>query len=83
MVMTNAARVIKELEGWTGRACVVEVGGRHYVVSSITPRDEPLLRCPETLAFESDENGNVAKYSEVAGGKNMTREETIAELEER
>lgn len=61
-----------------GDQVLVKRGDEYFVVSS--------ARAPfgfETLAFESDEHGNIDSYTDVvAGGRGMTRAEVIEQLEE-
>ena len=71
-------QIVKELSGFQGRACLVEHEGKHYVVSSA---DAPFSG-PETLVFPADESGKVTSWTEVAGGRQMTREEAIENLSE-
>lgn len=73
------SQFIKELEGWQGKACVVKIQSRYFVVSSVNSAFDTGM--PETLAFNSDAEGNVDSFFDVAGGRFMTREEVIAELE--
>lgn len=62
-----------------GRAsqCLVRKGDAYFVVSSC---DVPFSG-PETLVFKSDAEGDITEWGEVAGGKRMSREEAIADLE--
>ena len=68
--------VVRELKGFQGSAVLVEHGGKHYVVSSVNAYSGP-----ETLVFEADEHGEVTNWGDVAGGRGMSREEAIADLE--
>jgi hypothetical protein len=68
---------LKELYGFHGQACLVKKDDGYYVVSSIYAP----FTGPETLVFSSDENGRVTSWIEVAGGRGVTRDEAIAELE--
>ncbi len=70
-------QVKKELSGFKGAACLVEHEGQHYVVSSV----DAMYTGPETLVFEADESGNVTSWTDIAGGRGMSREEAIADLE--
>jgi hypothetical protein len=56
--------------------CLVKLGEQFYCVSSVT-----VLGTPETLVFPADETGKVTSWGEVAGGKHVSREEAIADLE--
>jgi hypothetical protein len=71
-------RIVRELPGWKGDACLVEMGGSYFVVSSVYAP----FTGPETLVFRSDEDGHVSDYLEVAGGRGMSREEAIEDLRE-
>ena len=70
-------QVVKELGGFRGAAVLVEHQGKHYVVSSV----DAMFSGPETLVFEADESGEVTSWGEVAGGRGMSRDEAIADLE--
>lgn len=61
------------------RACLVEHNGKFFVVSSIANAFDTQM--PETLVFSADENGKVTDWGEVAGGRGVSREEAIKELE--
>ncbi len=73
------AKIIKELDDFQGRACLVKLEEKYFVVSSVDSAFDTGL--PETLVFPSDKNGKVASWGEVAGGRNVSREEAIRELE--
>lgn len=72
---------IKELDSNVrgGSACLVQMGDKYYIISSIPKA--PDHGGSETLAFEADKEGLVLSYTDLAGGKYKTREETIEELE--
>jgi len=74
------AKLVRELpkEDWQGEACLVECDGEFFVVSSVVA----MFTGFETLAFRSDSTGKVSDYLEVAGGRGMSREETIAQLQD-
>ena len=74
------AKIIKELKDFKGKACLIELNKKFYVVSSISNAFDTGM--PETLIFRSDKNGKVTDYSEVAGGRNKTRKQAITQLEE-
>ena len=40
----------------------------------------PIMEINETLVFPSDPNGNITDWCEVAGGKDFSREEALADL---
>jgi len=71
------AEIVRELEGWKGRACLVRKGDDYFAVSSV----DALFTGPETLVFPATAEGDVTKWLQVAGGSGMTRQEAIAELE--
>jgi len=58
-------------------SCLVEHNGEYFVVSSVIVPGGVL----ETLVFPADSDGNVISWLEVAGGRGMSREEAIADLE--
>ena len=74
--------IVKELDSQVrgGKACLVKIGDKHYFVSSIPAA--PDHGGPETLAFACDDNGVVEDWADLAGGRGMSREETISQLEE-
>lgn len=59
-------------------ACLVTNGTSFWVVSSVVLK----WSGDETLVFEADENGEITRWREVAGGRGCSREEAIADLEE-
>lgn len=69
--------IVRELEDYAGSACLARKGDEYFVVSSVS-----VLGTPETLVFAADETGDVTEWLEVAGGKCMSRQEAIADLEE-
>jgi len=70
-------KIVKELDGFTGQACLVEHEGKYYVVSStVAP-----FTGPETLVFPANSEGEVLSWSEVAGGRNVSRLEAMKEVE--
>ena len=54
---------------------LVTIDGKHALLS-YSERGDP----PETLAFWSDEDGQVSRYREIAGAPNMNFLEVIEEL---
>lgn len=78
MNKNNLPTVVRELKGWQGRACLVKRGDEYFVVSSVNAP----FSGPETLAFRADAKGNVESFTEVAGGRRMSREEVLSELAE-
>lgn len=75
----SAVEFVKELTGFRGAACLVRRGAEHFVVSSV---DAPYSG-PETLVFRSDDKGEPLDWSDVAGGRGVSRGEAIAQLERR
>lgn len=71
--------VIKELDRDGPSACLYRLGDDYFVISSISVA--PDHGGPETLAFAADAEGEITDWSDVAGGRGWSREETIAELE--
>lgn len=58
---------------------LVEKDGEHFIVSWIaTAPDHPGA---ETLVFPASEDGEITSWMDVAGGRNMTIEEAIADLD--
>lgn len=76
--MTASVEIVRELDGFNGRACLVKRDEEHFVVSSVNA-----FLGPETLVFPCDEHGEISSWIEVAGGQNVSRDEAIAELGER
>lgn len=71
--------IVRELDGWRGEACLVRSENeRYFVVSSVVA----VFSGFETLVFPSDENGKVDDYLEVAGGRGVSREEAILDLQD-
>lgn len=69
--------IVRELSGFAGGACLVRAeNGDHFVVSSANVP----YSGPETLVFAADSNGKVTSWRDIAGGKNMSREEAIEDL---
>jgi hypothetical protein len=80
-----SAEIIRELDDYGARmpggsACLAKIGDDYFVISSIP--HGPESGEPETLAFAADADANVTSWTDVAGGRNKTREETIRELED-
>jgi hypothetical protein len=75
--------IIRELDGFTGLACLVRRGEEFFVVSSIDglPTARGQLPSSETMAFRSDADGRVTDWGDVAGGRGATRADVIADLE--
>lgn len=80
----NEVKVVHQLPAdWgNGDACLVALDmparTQYFVVSSV----DALITGPETLAFRADADGEVSSWTEVAGGRGMSREEVIDELRE-
>jgi hypothetical protein len=81
-VMGGPVEFIKELDDFSGKACLVKQGDSYFVVSStVAP-----FSGSETLVFRCDSEGRIGSVSsggwaEVAGGRAMSREEAIKQLE--
>lgn len=69
-------KIMRELSGFNGRACLVELAGKFYVVSSANAA----FTGPETLVFPATADGKVSDWLEVAGGRGISREEAIEDL---
>lgn len=77
--MGEPVEFIRELPDWgQGEACLVRKGEQHFVVSSV---DAPFTG-PETLVFACNENAEVESFLDVAGGRGMSREAAIFDLQE-
>ena len=70
---------VRELSGFRGNACLVMREGQYFVVSTANVP----FSGPETLVFRANYDGRVTNWSEVAGGRGMSRDEAIADLSER
>lgn len=68
---------IRELDGYTGDACLVKQNGKHYVVSTTSAFG--IQR--ETLIFRANVEGNVTDWAEVGGGRGIEREQALADFE--
>ena len=64
--------------GFNGEAWLVKKGDEYFVVSGIVAWDWGGY---EVLVFRSDEKANVSDWGEVAGGRNVTHEEAIEQLD--
>jgi hypothetical protein len=73
----SKVEIVRELNGFTGQAVLVKRGADHFVVSSTVA----MFSGPETLVFPADATGKVTDWGEVAGGRGMSREQAIAQLE--
>jgi hypothetical protein len=67
----------KHLENFLGDAWLVKNGDKYFVVSGVNA----MFSGWEVLVFPADEHGEVTSWSEVAGGRGITHEEAIADLE--
>jgi hypothetical protein len=77
MNIINATENIYEMEGNRGKLKrqLIHHKGEFYVVSENT-----LLE--ETLVFKATPTGDVESYCEVGGGKGVTLEEVLGDLDE-
>lgn len=70
--------IIKEQTSPVGaKRVVVKKGDKYFVVSSVNAPFSGF----ETLVFPANADGKVTDWGEVAGGRGMSREQAIAELE--
>jgi hypothetical protein len=51
--------------------------GQHYIVSGVSA----MFSRWEVLVFPADEKGEVTSWTEVAGGRGISHEDAIADLE--
>jgi hypothetical protein len=77
--------IVRELDGFRGDACLVqdEETKRYFVVSSVdTSKMFGFMTDGgfETLVFAADKDGTVTDWSDVAGGRGLSRIEAIADL---
>lgn len=71
--------IIKEhLGGFTGEAKLVKKGDKFYVVSGTNV----MFSGWEVLVFPSNENGKVIDWGEVCGGRGISFDEAIRELDQ-
>lgn len=73
------AKIIKELPISASGAtqCLVLHNDAYYVVSSVHASFTGF----ETLVFAAEKSGKITSFECLAGGKGMSREEAIADLE--
>ncbi len=72
-----SVQLVRELDDYEGKAVLVRKGKHYYVVSSVNA----MFSGFETLVFSADKDGEVTDWGEVAGGKRMSREEAIRDLD--
>ena len=58
--------------------CLVSIGDDYFVVSSIASAFDTGL--PETLVFPGNAEGDITSWGDVAGGRNVSREDAILDL---
>jgi len=68
----------KDLENFTGEAWLVKKDDKYYVVSGASV----MFTGWEVLVFPADENGKVSSWGDVCGGRGITHEEAIRQLDE-
>ena len=68
----------KKLQNFTGEAWLVKKGKKHYVVSGT----DAFYSGWEVLVFECNKDGEVTNWSDVCGGRGVSHDEAINELEE-
>jgi len=72
------AKIInKKVQGFIGDAWLVKLNNKYFVVSGV----DAVFSGWEVLVFKSDKYGVVNDFIEVAGGRGITHEEAIKELE--
>jgi hypothetical protein len=71
--------MVRELHAGTpgSVAVLVEKGDTHYVILSYTDMDDE----PWTLVYTSNSEGEATNLIEIAGGRGVSREEAIEELD--
>jgi hypothetical protein len=74
----DVVKIVKELDGFNGAACLIEHDGNFYVVSSV----HAMFTGFETLIFPADKEGYIERWTEVGGGRGIGREEAIRDFEE-
>jgi hypothetical protein len=77
--MKSFVEIVRELNPSPTGAKQVLVRGPegYFVVSSVVA----MFGGFETLVFPADEKGEVTDWGEIAGGRGMSRDEAIADLE--
>ena len=76
--MKNKVEIIKKrLPNFNGDAWLVKKGKSYFVVSGTVA----MFSGWEVLVFKSDSKGNVKNWGDVCGGRGMSHEEAIKELE--
>lgn len=72
---------IRELtpsDNWRGKVVLVKKGEDYFAISSVNVPYSGF----ETLVFRATKEGTVIDWGEVAGGKGVSREEAIRQLED-
>jgi hypothetical protein len=71
----------RNLPGFTGNAWLVKdsKSDQHFVVSGTNA----MLSGWEVLVFPADSDGEVTSWGEVAGGRGISHDEAISDLEDR
>ena len=68
---------IRELDGFTGEAHLVKKDDKFFVVSGTTA----MFTGWEVLVFPADAEGNVTNWGEVCGGRGISIQDAIDELD--
>ena len=68
----------KDLNGFTGTAWLLKKGRRYFVASGT----HAMFSGWEVLVFRSDKNGEITSWSDVCGGKGISMNEAIEQLQE-
>jgi hypothetical protein len=66
---------VRELDGFRGNAALFRYGQRYFVISSVSAYSGP-----ETLVFRSNCKGVVTDWTDIAGGRRMSREQAYEDL---
>ena len=77
MEKLNNVKIIKKKVKGFGDAWLVKKGKNFYVVSGV----DAMFSGWEVLVFKSNKKGEVENWLDVAGGRGMTHEEAVEELE--
>ena len=68
----------KGLPGFSGDAWHVRKDGKYYIVSGV----HAMFTGWEVLIFPSNEKGEVESWGEVGGGRGISHEEAIRQIED-
>ena len=76
--MTKVEIIKKHIDGFTGDAWLVKKDNEYFVISGTSA----MFSGWEVLVFRSDKEGKVSDWGEVCGGRGISHEEAISQLEE-